>query len=110
MELQPGGDVSRFGITTRSATDINSAGSIAMNIAAPIIGAGTSTLRAVTAGRINTATNEYRVLGFLLGTAAMRIGILREISEAYQGRSRRDGNKDQCRCNAEFGLTGHNKL
>jgi hypothetical protein len=50
MELQPGGDVSRFGTKTGSRSDINSAGSLAMNIADAIIGTGTSMLRAAMAG------------------------------------------------------------
>lgn len=49
--------------------------------------------------RINTATSEYRALGFLLRTTVMRTGILREINEACHGRSRGDGNTDQRGCN-----------
>jgi len=33
--------------------------------------------------RTDTATSNYRILGFLLRTAAMRVSILREITEAY---------------------------
>src|SRR5215471_13471312 len=58
--------------------------------------------------RINTAASEYRALGFLLGTAAMRVGVLCDVNETSQGRSRGDG-KDQRRCDPEFGLAEHDR-
>jgi hypothetical protein len=50
MEIPPGGDVSRFGITAGSRSELDSAGSLAMKAVVTIIGAGTSMPGTVMAG------------------------------------------------------------
>lgn len=57
--------------------------------------------------RINATACNGCVLRLFLGTAVMVADILRDIAEAYQGGNGRDGNKDQCRCDPEFGFTRH---
>ena len=57
--------------------------------------------------RINATTRNRRIIRLFLGTAIVGDRIPRQISEAYQGRGRGHGKKNQSQCNPDFSLAEH---